>query len=311
MHHLQQLFAHQDGETAWTEDMHVLFAAGDFEAAEALLAEGLAALGTDLGALCLALGEDAVVLNGWEELDEAIALHEGEPVTGVAIAIGNEHDRDFEKGGLHHPFVTLGIYTDEGFAFSSAGPGDYFRELEQEYPAWAGYEEDIEVHLDIEGLDALNTALLHHKQRHFFRDGAPRQAPLRYVEYVLGCWWRALRWHQAVARLCSGVGLPGAVPLVCGMVDMRPEVVSLHRADGAAGDRPRAARAAPPAARIAVAEAGFGEGFIRRGELPAEEEAPTGLELRRRAASAAAAEAPGAPGGERRGRFLARLFGRR
>jgi hypothetical protein len=310
MHYLQELFVTQHGEAAWTDEMHALFAVGDLAAAEAVLAEALAGLGSELGALCLALTPERVVLAGWEELDEAIALHEGDPVTGITIAIANEYDRAFEKGELHRPYVTLGIYTDEGFAFSRADGATIFAELDKEYPDWSGYEEDIEVHLDIEGLDALNTALLHHKQRHFFRDERPPQAPLRYVEYVLGCWWRALLWQQAVARACALTGLPGAIPVVCGMVEMKPEVVSLHVADGYAGPRARSVRAA----RAPLAEAGFGEGFIRRRTLPVEEAPPTGLELRRRASAAAAAAqqaaarpdaAPGRP------RLFGRLFGPR
>jgi hypothetical protein len=302
MHHLQQLFAEEANETAWAEDLHVLFAAGDFAETEAVLGQGLAELGSDLAAQCLALRRRDVVLTGWDALDEAVGLHEGDPITGVTIAIANEYDRAFEKGELHHPYVTLGLYSDEGFAFSRAGPADYFGELEQEYPAWAGFEEDIEVHLDIEGLDALNTALIHHRQRHFFRDGRPAEAPARYVEYVLACWWRALRWHQAVERVCGVIGLPGAVPVVCGMVEMRPEVVSLHVADGYAGPRPRSARVV----RAPLAEAGFGEGFIRRGVLPVEEVLPSGLALRRRTAEAQAASAaePARP------RLFNRLLGR-
>lgn len=307
MHHLQQLFATAEGEATWTAQMHDLFAAGDLDAAEAVLRGALLGLESDLAAQCLALRRDDVVLSGWEELDDAVALHEGGPITGVTIAIANEYDRVFEKGAQHHPFVMLGIYTDEGFAFSRAAPEAILAELGKDYPDWSGHEEDIEVHLDIEGLDALNTALLHHKQRHFFRDGAPQQAPWRYVEYVLGCWWRALRWHQAVARECAEIGLPGAVPVVCGMVEMRPDVLVLHRADGAAGDRPRTAAAALPADVGGASEAGFGEGFIRRGRLPVEDAPPTGLELRRRAVAATAAAAEPAPA---RPRLLARLFGR-
>jgi len=310
MHHLQQLFAAEAGETAWTDEMHALFAAGDFDQAEAGLRHALGALDSDLGALCLALGREHVVLTGWEELDEAIGLHEGEPVTGVTIAIANEYDRAFEKGALHHPYVMLGIYSDEGFAFSRAAPEAIIAELDKEFPDWAGHEQDIEVHFEVEGLDRLNTALLHHKQRHFFRDGTPPQAPLRYVEYVLACWWRALRWQQAVASVCVQHGLPGAIPVVCGMVEMRPEAVTLHRADGRAGDRTR--RALPPQSSLhALAEAGFGEGFIRRGEAPVDEAPPTGIELRRRAAAAQAATAAAQAAAPARPRLLARLFGRR
>lgn len=308
MHHLQQLFASGEGEAVWTEEMHALFAAGALDQAEAVLRHGLAGLDSEIGALCLDLGRDEVVLAGWDELAEAITLFEGEPVTGVTIAIANEQDRAFEKGSVHHPYVMLGIYTDEGFAFSAADPATVMAELEREYPDWSGHEEDIEVHLDIQGLDRLNTALLHHKQRHFFRDDAPAQAPLRYVEYVLGCWWRALRWQQAVAAVNAEMALPGGVMVVCGMVDMRPEALCIHAGAGGVGGQTGAAAAAMPDMRSPLLEAGFGEGFIRRGEGPVEEAPPTGIELRRRAAAAAAAAAESAAQPERP-RLLARLFG--
>ena len=308
MHHLQQLFASSEGEAVWTEEMHALFVAGALDQAEAVLRHGLTGLDSELGALCLALGQEDVVLAGWDELAEAIALFEGEPVTGVTLAIANEQDRAFEKGLVHHPYVMLGIYTDEGFAFSAADAEAVMAELEQEFPAWSGHEEDIEVHLDIEGLDRLNTALLHHKQRHFFRDEAPAQAPLRYVEYVLGCWWRALRWQQAVAAAGAQAALPGGVTVVSGMVDMRPEALCIH--PGAAGLAVQAAaQVAVPEARNPLLEAGFGDGFIRRGEGPVEDAPPTGIELRRRAAATAAAAAEHSASQPARPRFLARLFG--
>lgn len=309
MHHLQQLFASGEGEAVWTEEMHALFVAGALDQAESVLRHALAALDSEVGAMCLALRREDVVLDGWDDLAEAIALFEGERVTGVTIAIANEQDRAFEKGLVHHPYVMLGIYTDEGFAFSAADADSVMAELEKEFPDWSGHEEDIEVHLDIEGLDRLNTALLHHKQRHFFRDEAPAQAPLRYVEYVLGCWWRALRWQQAVAAAAAEIALPGAVTVVSGMVDMRPEALCIH--PGTAGvARPESALAvAAPEARNPVLDAGFGDGFIRRGESPVEEAPPTGIELRRRAAAAAEAAAEESASQPARPRFLARLFG--
>lgn len=228
MHQLQTVFATEEGEAAWTQDMHALFGAGAFDEAEALLAEALTALDTELAWTCLELPREAVVLSGWEEMGEAIAMHEGDPVTGITIALANEGDRDFQKGALHRPYVLLGIYTDEAYQFSRAVHWQLLDECHAELPGWAGKEEDIEIHMDIDGLDGLNTRLVHHKQRHFFRDGEPAAAPLRYVEFVLGCWWRALRWHQAVATECAVHGLPRAIPVIAGMVDMRPEAVAIH-----------------------------------------------------------------------------------
>lgn len=285
MHELQRVFATEEGETAWTQDMHALFGAGAFDEAEALLAEALTALDTELAWTCLELPREAVVLSGWEEMGEAIAMHEGDPVTGVTIAISNESDRDFEKGQVHHPYVMLGIYTDEAYAFSKAVHWELLDECHAETPRWAGREEDIEVHMDIEGLDMLNTKLAHHKQRHFFRDGVdgvgPVAAPLRYVEFVLGCWWRALRWHQAVATECAIRGLPRGVPVVAGMVDMRPEVVAIH-GTGNGEDEPVLDLVRSESASL-IAES-FGEGFIQRKPAVEEEKAPPSVsELRRRA----------------------------
>lgn len=301
MHHLQQAFASEDGEAAWTQDMHALFGSGALDEAEALLAEALAALDTELAWTCLELPREAVVLSGWDELGEAIAMHEGEPVTGVTIAIANETDRVFEKGQLHHPFVMLGIYADEAFAFSRAVHWQLLDECHAEVPAWAGREEDIEVHMDIEGLDHLNTLLVHHKQRHFFREGEPGAAPLRYVEFVLGCWWRALRWHQAVATECAIRGLPSAIPVVAGMVDLRPEVVMIHDA----GSASLPAIPLGSSRVIASLPSTFADGFIRREGIANDEPVASSIvELRRRvAAQGDLLETP-------RSSFLARLFGR-
>lgn len=304
MHELQKVFATEEDEAAWTQDMHALFGAGALDEAEALLAEALTALDSELAWSCLELPREAVVLSGWDELAEAIAMHEGDPVTGVTIAIANEADRAFEKGQAHHPYVLLGIYTDDAYAFSDAVHWQLLDECHADMPSWAGHEEDIEVHLDIDGLDALNTRLVHHKQRHFFREGAPTPAPARYVEFVLGCWWRALRWHQAVATECAIRGLPRAIPVVAGMVDLRPAVVAIHGSgNGAAGPVLPEGTAAATGSLIGS----LGEGFIQRKlfEEAQESGAPTVAELRRRAQE----------GGElleRPTRSLwARIFGRR
>lgn len=311
MHELQKAFATEEGEAAWTQDMHALFGAGAFDEAEALLAEALTALDSELAWTCLELPREAVVLSGWEEMGEAIAMHEGDPVTGVTIAIANEGDRDFEKGALHHPYVMLGIYTDEAYAFSTAVHWQLLDECHAEQPGWAGREEDIEVHMDIDGLDALNTRLVHHKQRHYFRDAqAPSDlvpAPLSYVEFVLGCWWRALRWHQAVATECTIRGLPQAIPVIAGMVDMRPAAVAIH--DSGRGKARPALTLVRNDAIGAIAES-FGDGFIQRKVVEEEKAPPTVSELRRRAQGALVPDGEVLDRPQRTG-FLARIFGRR
>jgi len=275
MHRLQELFATGEGEQGFNQQLHALFEATQLDTAEALLAAELETMDSEMARLCRELSRDAVVLIGWEHLVEAIELHEGDPVTGVTLAIANELDLAFEKGKLHEPYVTIGLHTDEAYAFSAATPADLIAECKAaEGAAWAGREEDIELYLEATGFGPLNTALLFHKQRHFFRDDAPAEAPMRYVDYVIGCWWRALRFQQAVAAEYARLGLPGAIPVVAGMVDMRPELASVHTSAAPAASAARRAEAVEMG-EISAAD------FIQRKPLEEEEEL-SGTGLRRR-----------------------------
>lgn len=303
MHELQRAFATEEGENAWTQELHALFGANALDEAEAMLAEALTALDTELAWTCLELPREAVVLSGWEEMVEAISLHEGDPVTGVTIAIANENDRAFEKGQMHHPYVLLGIYTDDAYAFSTKVHWELLDECHAETPGWAGKEEDVEIHMDVDGLDDLNTKLVHHKQRHYFRDGEAAAAPARYVEFVLACWWRALRWHQAVATECAIHGLPRAIPVIAGMVDMRPEVMAIH--DSSTGAARKGIVALRRDGAVNMTES-FGEGFIQRKVVEEEKAPPTGSDIRRRALEDS--EVIDRP---KRTGLLARIFGRR
>ncbi|QKG70507.1 hypothetical protein [Erythrobacter mangrovi] len=297
MHALQELFASAEGETHWESELRSLFEAGELDEIHARLEPALAELESEFGEMCLAITPDQVTITGWDELVEAIQGHEGEPITAMTLAIANEADRAFEKGQLHHPYMLLGLYTDEPFRFSEASAADLLAQTQvEDGPAWAGWDEDIEVYLDIDGLDRLNTTLLHHKQRHFFRDDAPDKAPLRYVEYVLGCWWRALLFHQAVASECAIHGLPGGIPIVSGMVDMRPEIVMIHGIGAPTVERERETELKPAAPIIAA-------DFIQVRAIEEVKEL-TGADLRRRVVETGQEdEAP------KKG-LMARLFGR-
>lgn len=300
MHELQFRFATVEGEQAWESHLRTLFESGDLDGASAILEPALAALDSDFGALALRARPEDVAMTGWEELVEAIENHEGEPIAAVAMALANEADRAFEKGQAHHPYMMLGLYPDAPFRFSEANVAELIAETRAEDgPAWAGHDEDIEVYLDIEGLDRINTALIHHKQRHFFRDDAPDHAPLRYVEYVLGCWWRALLFHQAVAAECAVHGLPGGIPVIAGMVDMRPEIVMIHGIGARAQERSGRAEVSPAAPIIAA-------DFIQVRTVEEIKEL-TGADLRKRVAETGQEVEPDQP----RRSFIARLFGRR
>ncbi|HEY6814222.1 MAG TPA: hypothetical protein VI168_01665 [Croceibacterium sp.] len=299
MHRLQELFATAEGEQAFNDALHALFETARLDAAEAVLAAELETMDTEIARMCRELPQGAVVLNGWDHLVEAIELHEGEAIAGVTLAIANELDLAFEKGRLHEPYVTIGLHTEEAYAFSTATPADLIAECRAEAgAAWAGREEDIELYLEVEGFGPLNTALLYHKQRHFFRDDNPLSAPMRYVDYVIGCWWRALRFQQAIASEYARQGVPGSVPVVAGMIEMRPDLVCVHTGEAPATPTERRAET-PEMAGISAAD------FIQRKPVEEEQE-PSGTGLRRRFADSEPepAEVP-----EKKG-LLARFFRR-
>jgi hypothetical protein len=246
MHRLQELFATSAGEQSFDARLQALFEGNDFDAAEALLADELATMDSRIATLCRELPREAASLSGWEDLVEALELNEGDPVTGITLAIANDPDLAFEKGRTQEPFVTIGLHTDESYPFSSAPLADLMAEATAPSgAAWVGHEEDVELYLEASGFGALNTALLDHPQRHFFRDGSVGSAPLDYVDYVIGCWWRALRFQQAIAAEHAQLGVLGGIPVVAGMAEMRPQVACVHKS---------AASAAPVARRAAAAE---------------------------------------------------------
>lgn len=298
MHSLQLILATADGESDWEAKLEAAFKAGELDQVHAVLEPALLELDSDFGRLCLEATPEEVQISGWDDLVEAIKDHEGDPIAGVTMAVANEADRAFEKGQLHHPYMMLGLYADEAYDFAGASAGDMISEARaEEGPAWAGQDEDIEVYLDIEGLDRLNTALIHHKQRHFFRDGSPDHAPLRYVEYVLGCWWRTLLFHQAVASECAIHGLPGGIPVIAATLEMRPEIVCVHGIGARTQERVREVEVKPAAPIIAA-------DFIQVRTVEEVVEL-SGADLRRRVAETGQED-----DAEQRKGFMARLFGR-
>lgn len=313
MHSLQTTFASAAGELAWEAHLRTLFETRELAQAEQILRAALIESGGQMMQLCRSASLSAVEISGWDELAEAVKHHEGEPITGATIAIGNEADLAFEKGTQHRPYLVLGLYTDDAWGWSSASVEDALTQCHSESPGWAGWDEDIEAFLEIEGLDALNTALVHHKQRHFIREpGEAAPAPLRYVEFVLGCWWRALRFHQAVAVQLDTHGLAGAIPVISGLIELRPEVVAVHWPVVR-----QVPSAKAPEVNFADDEDEVEEeeetssnlsrfNLIQRGRLVVDEaEGPTGSVLRRRIeVSEESAEVPEAPG------LMRRLLGR-
>ena len=245
MHELQRVFATDDGETAWTQDMHALFGANAFDEAEALLAEALTALDTELAWTCLELPREAVVLSGWEEMGEAIAMHEGEPVTGVTIAIANESDRAFEKGQVAPALCAPRHLHRRGLRTSpQRSIGNCSTNVTPKRPpgrAGGGYRDP-------------------HGHRRARRSQHPARritsSAISFATATRQC--RAASLRRIRARLlvaCASLASGGRdrmrdarvcrapIPVVAGMVDMRPEVVAIHDS----GNGPQLAGAVPRA----------------------------------------------------------------
>jgi hypothetical protein len=240
-HYLQKLWFVADAEAEYFRRIEVLVHRGDLDAAAEILLGDLALLETPLAEACCELGEDEVDISGWEEIGDAIAVFEGEPITAVHIVMSNDADLVFEdKDRTHDPDVEVVCYTDEHLEFSALDREALLDESLREDPKWYGQSEDVEVYLELNGLGKLNTALLRHKRQYYFRDQMhvldevngldAIKAPVLYVEYCLAAMFRVVRYHQAVKALVEGYGLRGNLPVIVGMHNMKPAFGSVYMA---------------------------------------------------------------------------------
>lgn len=238
-HPLQAAWFDADTEAAYLRRIEALVHAGDLDVAADQLLEDLADIATPVADMCRDLTEDSVEISGWEEIGDAIAQYEGDPVTAVHILMSNEPDLVFEDKSLtHDPLVEVVFYSDEHLVFSALSREQLLAETLKPDPEWFGQCEDVEVYLEINGLGSLNTALLRHKRQYFFRDQmhvldeaqglAADIVPLPYIEFRLAAMLRAVRYHQAVKELLDGYGLHGNIPVIVGMHNMRLEIASVY-----------------------------------------------------------------------------------
>lgn len=219
MHTLQRNDAERTGPAVLDRHLRTLFESRDFDEAEMLLAEALAALDSDLAWSCLELPREAVVLAGWTELADAISLHRGDPITGVTIALASVDGHSINENQARGLKVRLRVDT-------ATSPEAYDISA---WPAARGFWKEVEANLEIEGLDLLDARLAYLGRHDDRRIDGPSIASQHTYQLMLGCWWRALRWHQAVATECRIRRLPGAIPVRVGLVGMHPEVFAVHQ----------------------------------------------------------------------------------
>ena len=234
---------------------------------------------------------------------------EGPAITALTVGLTNDIDLVFESAAtLHEPTLMLGLYSDDGFAFSAASRDAQIAECAADMPGWFGNEEDVEFYADVAGLAALNTALVQCKHRYFLRDGRDDgvggRAPGGHVEYVLGCWLRAIRFVQAVERAIAEHGLPVGARVIAGTVELNADFATVI---APAGYRPVAA---PLSTSLPVPALTIKPWVAR--EDPTLPEPATGVTLRQRLVEPAPVElAEEATSPPHRPGLFARLFGRR
>ncbi len=238
-HPLQTEWYDAEVEANFLSQIESLVHAGDLDVAADKLLEAMDGIDTPVMDMCRELSEDSVEISGWEEIGDAIAGYEGDPITAVHIVMSNEADLVFEdKNTRHDPMVEVAFYTDDQMQFSKLSRAELLTESLREEPEWYGQSEDMEVYLELNGLGALNTALLRHKRQYYFRDSAhvldaaeglaSDIVPLPYIEYRLAAMLRAVRFHQAVQSLLNEYGLYKDIPVIAGMFNMRLEIGSVY-----------------------------------------------------------------------------------
>ncbi len=281
-HPLQSVFETAAGEQAYGAEIAHLIEADRLSDAEAKLTADLALLDTPVAQMCRAMTLDTIAVEGWPEMMSALAQYEGDPVGAFHIVLANEADLAFSPKGLYDPQIFVGFYANACFPFVGSSREAILAELQAETPAWFGNTEDIESYFEVSGFAEINTALLRHKTQFHFRPAEgepPAEVPVDYVEFVLASSFRALRFHQAVKALLDEQGIPGNIPVIVGMENMRPEIASVYlpKIELAANDAETASLVIPMKPRAAqdVVELPTGSSIRRKLlEAPAEDDEP-------------------------------------
>jgi hypothetical protein len=237
-HILQETWFDAAVEQAYVAAIRGLIEAGRLDAAQKRLLADIADLGSSLAPMCAAL-PDKIAIDGWEALTELLDEYEGEPITAAHFLLYNPPDLAFEdRDTVFEPQLDVALYSDEHFAFSKADRDSLFAEVQLPDRPWYGMGEDFEAYLEINGMGAFNTALLRHKRQYHFRDQQhaldamtgenPDLVPLLYIEFVMCALLRAVLFHQAVKAQLDTIGLPGNIPAIVSMDNMKFDISTVY-----------------------------------------------------------------------------------
>lgn len=238
-HRLQETWFDADVEQAYITEIKSLIETGQLDAAQARLLADIADIGSSLSPMCAEL-PSKIVLDGWDELSEVMAEYEGEePITAVHCLFYNPPDLAFEnRDTVFQPELDVALYSDANYAFSEASRDALFAEIQLPDRPWYGQGEDIEAYLELNGMGQFNTTLLRHKRQYHFRDQQhaldamtgenPDLVPLLYIEFVMCALLRAVLYHRAIKAKVDSIGLPGNVPVIVSMDNMKFDISTVY-----------------------------------------------------------------------------------
>jgi hypothetical protein len=238
-HIFQQTWFDAAVEQAYVAEITAQIQAGQLEAALARLLADIADIGSALAPICADL-PGKIVLDGWDELAEVMAEYEGEePITAVHCLLYNPPDLVFEdRDTIFQPELDVALYSDVLYPFSEVKRDALIVEIQQPDRPWYGQGEDIEAYLELNGMGQFNTLLLRHKRQYHFRDQQhaldamtgenPDLVPLLYIEFVMCALLRTVLYHQAIKAKVDSDGLPGNVPVIVSMDNMKFDVATVY-----------------------------------------------------------------------------------
>lgn len=204
-------------QRTFEDQLRGLICVGEFNAADQIIGEKLTRYPSEFTSLYEAIPPEVLGLIGWPELqadlldaDQIIEKRDGDRCEVIALDVvnSNHHDRLFLQSGFYA--WPPGVALDAPPAAFLRSPEDSLDKHNWRHrPARQGK-------LEVEGLDELVKA---QRKSPFSASSSfyGERAPNEYVGTILANWFILLRINQAVSRNLATLGLPRAVPVLCGV----------------------------------------------------------------------------------------------
>ena len=220
------LFADENDVRDFDLQIQNLLRLGRADEAAAILEAALGELdqgGHRVAQLCLACPVEGIEITGWDALAARIAGLDrpGAPITGLGIDIswpghvGLEPDTD----GCLAPHIETNYYSDNAFAFTSAGRDALLAGYGPYGAEWQGGMAEIDTLLGVSGLDRVYGEVYPLVEN---VPANPDPDPLDADAMRLGAAFVAVQLYQAVTRAIRLQGLPRPLAVIVGSNESYP-----------------------------------------------------------------------------------------